>query len=77
LDQFGDFGADHMCAEELAGLFVENHFDKALIFAERDCLTITDEGEATDAGVELFLLSGLLGETDRGDLRRTIGATRN
>ena len=74
LDQLGDFGADHVRAQELPGLLVEDHLDHALVLAERDRLAVAGERETADADVELLLLGGLLGEADRGDLRRAIGA---
>jgi hypothetical protein len=64
LDQFGDFRADHVNAEKLSGLFVEDHFHQALILAERDCLAVADEGETADADIELLLFGRLLGEPD-------------
>ena len=76
LDQLGDFGADHVGAEKLPGLFVEDHFDQALILAERDRLAVADKRKAADADIELSVLRGLLGQSNRGDLRRAIGAAR-
>src|SRR5579862_2763464 len=77
LNEFGHFRADHVCAEELPGLLVEDHFDHTLVLAHGDRLAVADEREVTNADVELFLLAGLFGETDRGDLRRAIGAAGN
>src|SRR5580704_3714464 len=77
LNELGDFGADHVGAEQLAGLLVEDHLDQALVLAERDRLAVADEGEAADADLDLLLLSRLLGEADGGDLRRAIGAAGN
>src|ERR1700688_1886167 len=64
LDQLGHFHADHVRAEQLSGLFVEDHFHQALILAERDRLAIADEGKAADADVDFLVLGGLLGKTD-------------
>src|SRR3569832_1529717 len=72
LDQFGDLGADHMGAEKLPGLLVEDDLLQPLVLPKRDRLAIADEGEAADADVELLLLRGLLGEADGGNLRRAI-----
>ena len=47
LDQFGHFGADHVRAEQLAGLLVEDGLDEALILAE------TDESRSEEAKREL------------------------
>ena len=77
LDELGDFGADHVGAEQLAGLLVEDHLDQALVLAERDRLAVADEGEAADADLDLLLLGRLLGQADRRDLRRAIGAAGN
>ena len=48
LDQLGDLGADHVRAQELAGLGVEHGLDQALGLAERDRLAVADEGEVAD-----------------------------
>src|SRR3569833_7221 len=64
LDKLGHLGADHVRAEQLAGLLVEDDLHQPLVFPERDRLAITDEGEAADADVELLLLAGLLREAD-------------
>src|SRR5882757_6390825 len=66
LDQFGDFGADEMRAEQLAGLVVEDHLGHALILAERHRLTVAGERKATDADIEIFVLCGRFGEADGG-----------
>src|SRR5712671_1207863 len=77
LNQFGDFGADEMRAEQLAGLVVEDHLGHALILAERHRLAVADERKTTDADIELFVLRGLFGEADGGHLRMAIGAARD
>src|SRR5450759_87728 len=74
LDQFGNLDADHVGAEQLPGLLVEDHFDQALVLAERNRLAIADEGKAANTDVVLFILGRLFGQADRGDLRRAIGA---
>jgi len=74
LDQLGDLGADHVSAEQLPGLLVEDHFHEALILAERDGLAVADEGEAADADIEFLIFRRLLGKTDGSDLRRAISA---
>ncbi len=48
LDQLGHFRADHMGAQQLAGLGVEHGLDQALWLAQRDRLAVADEGEAAD-----------------------------
>src|SRR5437868_9492134 len=48
LDQFGHFGADHVRAEQLPALVVEDYLDQALILAERNRLAVADEGETAD-----------------------------
>src|SRR6187402_1597955 len=49
LDQFGDFGADQMRAEQLPGLLVEDHLAQALVLAHGDGFAVGGEREATDA----------------------------
>jgi hypothetical protein len=48
LDQLGHFRADHVGAQQLAGLGVEDGLDQALGLAQRDRLAVADEGEAAD-----------------------------
>ena len=48
LDEFGNFCADHMRAQELAGLGVEDGFDEAVRLAKGDGFAIAHKGEATD-----------------------------
>ena len=74
LDQFGDFGADHMRAEQLPGLLVEDDLHQALILAQRNRLAVADEGKAADADVELLLFGRLFGKAHGSDLRRAIRA---
>ena len=57
LDQLGDLGADHVRAEQLAGLRVEHRLHEAFGLAERDRLAVADEGELAD----LHLVAGFLG----------------
>src|SRR5262245_65899874 len=66
-----------MRAEQCPGLLVEDHLDEALVLAQRDRLAVAYERKAADADIELVLLRRLLGEADRGDLRRAIGAARD
>ncbi|QTK78702.1 hypothetical protein AT6N2_C0861 [Agrobacterium tumefaciens] len=77
LDEFGDFRAHHMCAEQLAGLLVEDGLDHTLVFAERNRLAVCRKGEAANADVAALFLGLGFGETDRSDLRIAIGAARN
>src|SRR5947207_804217 len=77
LDQLGHLGADHVGAEERAGLLVEYHLHQALILAERDRLAVADEGKAADTDLELLFLGALLRKTHGRDLRRTISAAGN
>ena len=74
LDQLGHFGADHVRAEQLAGLRVEDRLDQAFRLAERDRLAVADEGEAADLDLVALLLRLRLGQADRCDLRVAIGA---
>ena len=77
LDQLGDFGADHMRAEQLAGLRVEHRLHEALGLAERDRLAVADEGEFADLHLVAGFLGLGLGQADRRDLRAAIGAARD
>ena len=77
LDQFGDLRADHVRAEQLAGLLVEDHLDQALVLAERDRLAVADERKTPDADFAAALFRFRFGQTDRGDLRVAIGAAGN
>src|SRR5207253_6428552 len=77
LDQFGYFGADHVRAEQLPGLLVEDHLDQALILAERNRLAVADERETADADLATVLFRSRLGQTDGSNLRLAIGAARN
>ena len=48
LDQFGNFCADHMRAEQFAGSRIKDRFDHAFCFAKRNRFAIADEGEVSD-----------------------------
>lgn len=69
LNEFGDFRADHVRAEKLAGRFVEDCFDHAFGLAKRDRLAVAVERKAPD----LHLFAGGFrfgfGEADARDLR--------
>src|SRR5690606_38414431 len=77
LDQFGDFGADHVRAEQFAGPGVEHGFDEALGLAERDRLAVADERKRADPDLVAGLLGLGLGQADAGDLRTAVGAARD
>ena len=77
LDQLGDFRADQMGAQQLAGLGVEDRLRKPRILAERDRLAVGDEVEATDLDLVAGGLCLRLGQADAGDLRVAIGAARD
>src|SRR5271165_4318704 len=77
LNQLGHFGADHMRAKERSALFVKNHLDQALVFTKRNRLAVSDERKSPDPNVQLLLFRRLFGKTDRSDLRRAIGTTRD
>src|ERR1700722_13310297 len=77
LDELSDLRADHVRAEKLPGLLVENDFDQPLVLAKRSRLAVADKGKTPDANVELLIFRRLFGQTNRGDLRRAIGATGN
>ena len=77
LDQLGDFGADHMRAEQFAGLGVEHGLDHAFGLAERDGLAVALIGEMADLHLMAGVFRRLFRQADRGDLRRAIGAAGN
>ena len=77
LDQLGHLGADHMRAEQFAGLRVEHGLDEALGLAQRDRLAVADEREFADLDLVAGLLGLGLGQADAGDLRARIGAARD
>jgi hypothetical protein len=68
---------DHVRAQELAGLGVEDGLDEALGLAQRDGLAVADEGEAADADLVADLLGARLGVADARHLRMAVGAARD
>ena len=74
LDQLGDLGADHVRAEQLAGLGVEHGLHEALDLAERDRLAVADRRELADLDLVALLLGRGLGQADARDLRAAISA---
>ena len=74
LDEFGDFGADHMGAEELTGFFVKDGFDQPLWFAQRNGFAVADKGKAAHFDFVASSKGSLLCQADAGHLRPTIGA---
>ena len=77
LDQFSDFGADHMRAQQLSGLGIEDDLGHTLVFTERDRLAVADEREAANLDLAFLLFRRLLGQADGRNLRMAIGAARN
>ncbi len=61
LDQFRDFRANHMCAEQLPGLLVKDDLNQALVFPQRDRFAVPHEGKAADPHVHFLLFRSLLG----------------
>ena len=78
LDQFRHFRADHMRAEQLAGVGIEHGLDQAVRLAQRDRLAVADEREACPTlilrPVALALASVM---PTRRHLRPAIGAARH
>jgi len=74
LDQLGHFSPDHMRAQQLTRLRVEDGLDDPLCLAQRNGLAVADEGEAADADVMPCRLCLFLGQADASDLRVAIGA---
>ena len=64
LDQFGNFRADHVRAQQLTCLLVKDDLNQALVFSERDRLPVAHEGKATDPHVQLLFFRCLFGQTD-------------
>src|SRR5205823_5110738 len=77
LDQLGNLGADHMRAEQFAGLGVEHRLDHALGLAERDRLAVADEREMPDLDLVAGVARRLFGQPDARHLRPAIGAGRD
>ena len=77
LDQFGDFCADHVRAEQFPGLLVEDGFYEAFRGAHCYGLAIADEGEAANLDIVAFFLCGFFSQTDAGDLRVRVSAAWN
>ena len=57
LNQFCDFSADHMCAQQLTCFCVKYGFDHAFSFSKRDGFAIADKREA--ANFDIIRQSGL------------------
>src|SRR6185295_12860994 len=68
---------DHMRAEELAAVGIEDGLHQALVFAERDGLAVADKGKAADFDGAALLLGSLFGQPHAGDLRLAVGAAGN
>src|SRR5688572_22223079 len=77
LDEFGDFGADHMRTQEFARLGIEHGLDEALRFPERDRLAVAYEWEFSDLDLSPGFFRLGFGEPDARDLRPAIGAARH
>ena len=50
-EQFGHFGADHGCAEQLAVFFIHNDLHKAAVIAQAERLAVCLEREAADLDI--------------------------
>ncbi|MNS79726.1 hypothetical protein D3C72_1133880 [compost metagenome] len=74
LDHLGHFVADHVGADQGAGLGVEDDLDEAVDLARRHGLAVHAEREAADLDLALLGAGTLLGDADRGDLRLGVGA---
>ncbi len=68
MDHLGDLVADHVGAQQRAGLGVEHRLDESLGGPGCDGLAVHAEGEAADLDLASALLGLGLGQTDRGDL---------
>src|SRR5262249_28277342 len=76
LNELGDLGADHVSADELARLRIEDRLDEALVLAQRNGLAVAEEREAADLDVAALRLRLRFRQTDGGNLRLAIGAAR-
>src|SRR5690349_2045525 len=72
LDHLRHLGADHMRAQKLAGLGIENGLDQTFRLAQRDGLAVADELEASDLDVLLGLTRSLFRHADARHLRPAI-----
>src|SRR6516165_1065677 len=77
LDQLGHLGADHVRAQELTGLAVEDRLDHPPRLADRARLAIADKREMAGFALVAGISGALFGEADTGDLRTAIGAGRD
>src|SRR5262249_30925013 len=77
LDQLGDLGADHVRAQKLTGLAVEDRLDHTLGLTERDRLAIADKREMADFDLVASFSRALLGQADPRNLGPAIGASRD
>src|SRR6476661_3398508 len=77
LNELGDLGPDHVRAEKLSALGIEDGLDQPLGLAEDDGLAVGGIREAADLHGSTFRARRLLGHADARNLRRAIGAGRD
>ena len=77
LDQFGDFGSNHMRAEKFSGFGVKNGFYESLGLTKRNRLAIANERKAANLDFKTQLFGFCLGEANGRHLRIAVGAARN
>ena len=77
LNEFSDFRADHVRAEQFTRLLVEDGLYQPLVFSKRNRLAVGTELETSDANVIAGFLGPFFRQSDAGHLRIAIGATRD
>ena len=75
-DHFGNIRPNHVGAQQLPVLGIEDEFNEAIFVPTGACFSGGTEGEFTHFEFVACFLSGLLGHADRGNFRLAIGATR-
>ena len=76
-DHLGHIRADHVDAEDFAGLRIGDDLDLPVEFAERLGLAVRPERELADLDLAATLARLRLGLADRRDLRVSVGAARD
>src|SRR5690348_11050355 len=77
LDQLGNFRADHVSAQQLAGLGVEDRLDETLGLTQGNRLAVADERKLADLDLQPLGLGRRLGQADARHLRLAVGAARD
>src|SRR5690606_7416690 len=76
LDELSHLGPNHMCADQLARLGIEDRLDETVRLPERDGLAVSGKGKAADLDLASLLLGFGFRKSDARNLRvavRTAG----